>query len=94
MPERPRRGQKHGSDRSTNASEALAQGAAWGRWQDGHLCSARASLTPDEGERDLGKRAGRVLTEGLRMEWRREREKRLHFWGGLRGEKRAPAPSP
>lgn len=37
--------------------------ATWGRWQEGHICSARASLSPEEGERDGWEQARRRVSE-------------------------------
>lgn len=42
--------------------------ATWGRWQEGHLCSARASLSPDEGEGMAGNRHVGGSLNGVRRE--------------------------
>lgn len=59
----------------------------------GRMATFGAPLSPDEGERG-GWEQGRNAHGRRASEWRRGRELRLHFLGGLRGEKWTPALTP
>lgn len=74
------RGQEHGSDRSTDASDASER-----KGLHDHLCSARALLPADESQRPVGAQGGRdeAYTPGLRIEWGRKGEM-ASFLGRIR----------
>lgn len=85
MPKRPRRGQEHGSDRSTDASDASISGL------EGPPLLSQSPHLQMRARGPVGQRGRDEAYTPPMNRVGREKEKWLHFWGGLGGEKGAPA---